>query len=392
MLALIAAFTPVLAQDTQPTPVPLQAIPVTLTAPVDTIEETPAAIAPEATEAAAVPVSAVTALPPSVQLEGLSMVWQSLNRCSAGALTILLSYYDWEGDYSVTIRGLNPHMDDVSVRLDEMVTFVNGYGLQGIERTGGTVELMKRLTANGFPVLVENSYYDGGDINRDWMSHNRVITGYDDAQQIFYTFDSLLGAGPDGRGRPLSYTDFDDRWRPFNRDYFIIYRRGDEPLLQAIMGDEHWDETANAEWTLAQAEAELNGDTPDSYAAFNAGQALVQLGRYEEAAAYFDRARGTGLPWRMMWYQFGPFEAYLRTERYQDVIDLARAVITATPGVEETYYYAGLAYAAQGDIQRAQSNLEVALQRNGNLAPARQALDLINQTGAAPAMSMVPLR
>ena len=369
--ALLLAFGGVAsAQEATETPIPLQA--VDASAPASD--------------------TATMSLPPAVQLEGLDMVWQSVNRCSAGALTILLSYYDWEGDYSTTIRGLNPSLDDVSVRLDEMVTFVNGYGLQAIERTGGTIDLLKLLTANGFPVLVENSYYDGGDLNRDWMSHNRVITGFDDAQGILYSFDSLLGAGSDGKGRPVQYADFDERWRPFNRDFLVLYQRGDEPLLQALLGEHFWDETANAEWTLAQAEAELSGETPDSYAAFNVGSALVQLGRYEEAAAAYDRARGAGLPWRMMWYQFGPFEAYLRTERYQDVVDIARSVITAHPGVEESYYYIALAYAAQGDIPRAQSNLEVALQRNGNLQAARTALEAIQQTGAAPAMSMAPLR
>ena len=368
LLAFGGAATVARAQEATETPIPLQAV------------DASAAIDP-----------AVMSLPPVVQLEGLDMVWQSVNRCSAGALTILLSYYDWEGDYSTTIRGLNPSLDDVSVRLEEMVTFVNGYGFQAIERTGGTIYLIKLLTDNGFPVLVENSYYDGGDINRDWMSHNRVITGYDDAKGVLYSFDSLLGAGPDGKGREVTYADFDERWRPFNRDYLILYQRGDEPLLQALLA-ESWDETANAEWTLAQAEAELNGATPDSYAAFNVGSALVQLGRYEEAAAAYDRARGAGLPWRMMWYQFGPFEAYLRTGRYQDVVDMARAVITAHAGIEETYYYIALAYAAQGDIPRAQSNLEVALQRNGNLQAARTALEAIRQTGAAPAMSMAPLR
>ena len=368
LLAFGGAATVARAQEATETPIPLQAV------------DASAAIDP-----------AVMSLPPVVQLEGLDMVWQSVNRCSAGALTILLSYYDWEGDYSTTIRGLNPSLDDVSVRLEEMVTFVNGYGFQAIERTGGTIDLLKLLTANGFPVLVENSYYDGGDIDRDWMSHNRVITGYDAAKGVLYSFDSLLGAGPDGKGREVTYADFDERWRPFNRDYLILYQRGDEPLLQALLA-ESWDETANAEWTLAQAEAELNGATPDSYAAFNVGSALVQLGRYEEAAAAYDRARGAGLPWRMMWYQFGPFEAYLRTGRYQDVVDMARAVITAHAGIEETYYYIALAYAAQGDIPRAQSNLEVALQRNGNLQAARTALEAIRQTGAAPAMSMAPLR
>src|SRR5690606_34909102 len=127
-------------------------------------------------------------------------------------LTILLSYYDeFDGDYATTINALNPSIEDVSVRLDEMIVFANGYGLEAIERTGGTIDLLKVLVANGFPVLVENTYYDGDDLNRDWMSHHRVIMGYDDALGVFYTFHSLLGAG-DGTGRPIEYEDFDNRW------------------------------------------------------------------------------------------------------------------------------------------------------------------------------------
>lgn len=321
-------------------------------------------------------------VPPSHKLTGLDMVWQQINRCSAAALTILLSYYDeFDGDYATTINALNPSIEDVSVRLDEMIVFANGYGLEAIERTGGTIDLLKVLVANGFPVLVENTYYDGDDLNRDWMSHNRVIMGYDDALGVFYTFDSLLGAG-DGTGRPIEYEDFDNRWRAFNRDYLVVYQPGDEPLLQALMGDQ-WDATANAEWTLAQAEAELAGENRDSYAMFNKGSALVALGRYEEAAEAFDAARAIGLPWRFFWYQFGPFEAYLQVGRYDDVITLARNTINATPGVEEIYYYLARAYEATGDLQRAEANYEVALMRNRNFTRAQAALDSMRATSNA---------
>lgn len=309
-------------------------------------------------------------VPPSQRLAGLQMFYQDFNRCSAAALTILLSYYDdnWTGSYTATINGLNPHSEDVSVRLDEMVTYVETFGLQGVERTGGTIDLLKILVANGFPVLVENIYYEGSDPMRDWMSHNRVVMGYDDAQGVLLTFDSLLGAGENQQGRAIPYADFDERWRPFNRDYLVIYKPGAEVLLSALMGDQ-WDETLNAEWTLHQAEGER--DTyRDSFAPFNMGEALVRLGRYEEAAAAFDEARAIGLPWRAFWYQFGAFEAYLQVGRYDDVIKLARDVIAATPGVEETYYYIARAYRAQGDVQRAEANLEVAIMRNKNFTAA----------------------
>jgi tetratricopeptide (TPR) repeat protein len=315
-------------------------------------------------------------LPTSHKLTGMDMVWQQVNRCSSAALTIQLSYFDWDGTYTDAINGLNPHAEDVSVRLDEMIAYAELQGLKGIERTGGTIEILKILVANGFPVLVENTYYDGGDYNRDWMSHNRVIVGYDDATGVVYALDSLLGPGEDGEGREIPYDDLYDRWQPFNRDYLVLYEPGDEPLLQAIMGDQ-WDAEYNAEWTLRQAETDINGPNPNSFAAFNRGSALVALGRYEEAAEAFDHARGVGLPWRMMWYQYGPFEAYLAVERYDDVIEIARHVISATPGVEESYYYIALAYRAQGDLQRAEANLEVSVLRNPNFTLAVEELQVL---------------
>jgi tetratricopeptide (TPR) repeat protein len=311
--------------------------------------------------------------PSAVRLDGLTMVYQDINRCSAAALSIQLSYFEEGIAYTEAIRWLNPHNEDVAVRLDEMAAFAHSRGLGAIERIGGTPELLKALVAGGFPVLIENSYYDGADYYRDWMSHNRVIMGYDDAVGMFYTFDPLLGAGEDGLGRPIPYEDIDTRWRPFNRDYLVIYRLEDEPALQAILG-QHWDTRYNAEFALAQSQAELDAGNFDSFTLFNQGAALALLGRFEEAAAAFDRARQNGLPWRMFWYQYGAFEAYYHTGRYDDLLALVRDVIAATPGVEEVYYYAALAYEAQGDLIRAQANYEVAAWRNPSFAPATAGL------------------
>ncbi|MBK8020563.1 MAG: hypothetical protein IPK19_03805 [Chloroflexi bacterium] len=322
----------------------------------------------------------VITLPPQARLEGLRPVYQQTNRCSAAALTIQLSYFGWTGTYDDTIRALNPHAEDVAVRLDEMLAFGEAQGLKGIERVGGTLELIKALVANGFPVLMESVYYDGPDAFKDWMSHNRVVMGYDDAQGVLLTYDSLLGNGENNSGRPVPYADVDTRWRAFNRDYLVLYRPEDEAKLQAILGP-LWDARAAAEQALAQSIAELDTPAADSFTLFNIGASLVLLERYEEAADYFDRARGTGLPWRMMWYMYGPFEAYYHTGRYQDVLQLARDVIATTPGVEETYYYAGLAYEALGEPARAKSNYEVAVMRNNGYAPAVAALSRLATSG-----------
>lgn len=332
----------------------------------------PAAAQEAAPEATAEALPILDTLPPSARLEGLTLIWQDINRCSAAALSIQISYFG-PYVYDSAVRELNTHIDDVAVRLDEMITFASDYGLRGVARIGGTLDLLKALVANGYPVLIENSYFEGAGGFNDWMGHNRVVMGYDDAQRVLLTFDPLLGAGENQLGRPIPYDDLDERWRPFNRDYLVLYRPEDEARVQAILGAQ-WDAAANAETALAQSQAELDSGEYDSFTLFNMGSSLVELGRYEEAADYFDQARANGLPWRMMWYQYGAFESYYHTGRYEDVIRLAQEVIANTAGVEETYYYIGLASEALGDFSRAANNYEVALWRNANFTAAASAL------------------
>jgi hypothetical protein len=312
-------------------------------------------------------------LPSAMHLTGLTPIYQQINRCSAAALTMQLSYFQWDGNYDQVIRGLNPHPEDVAVRLDEMATFAEAQGLKAIERTGGTVGVLKALVAGGFPVLVENSYFDGADGFNDWMGHNRVIMGYNDADRMLLSFDSLLGNGENNEGRPIPYDDMDSRWRTFNRDYLVLYRPEEEARLQEILGNQ-WDATANAEFTLSMSESEVQLGVDDGFTWFNMGSSLVALGRYEEAATAFDTAFEKGLPWRMLWYQYGPFEAYLQVGRTDDVIRLANETLATTHGIEEMYYYLGRVYEILGDNQRAAGNMEAAVWRNANFTAAAEAL------------------
>ncbi len=317
-------------------------------------------------------VVASAALPASATLDGLTLVWQDINRCSAAALSIQISYFG-PYVYDAAVRDLNPNIDDVAVRFDEMIRFAAEYDLRGVERIGGTLEILKALVANGFPVLIENSYFDGAGGFNDWMGHNRVVMGYDDAQQVLLTYDPLLGAGESQLGRPIPYADIDSRWRTFNRDYLVLYRPEDEARVMQVLGDQ-WDAAVNAEWALALSQAELDSGAYDSFTLFNLGSSLVALGRYAEAADYFDQARQNGLPWRMFWYQYGAFEAYYHVGRYDDIIALAQEVLATTEGVEEIYYYIGLAAEALGDFSRAANNYQVAVWRNENFTVAVEAL------------------
>jgi hypothetical protein len=321
--------------------------------------------------------SAFGALPTQVRLDGLQRVWQDYNRCSAAAFTMQLSYWREDVNYWRTIDALNPNSDDVSVRLVEMTRYAEVFGLEGIERTGGTLEQIKSLVANGFPVLIENVYYDGSNVMLDWMSHNKIVMGYDDDLGVLYTYDSLLGFGGDNTGRAVPYEDLDAIWRPLNRGYLVLYEPEQEAQLRDIMGPQ-WDEDYNIQWTYEMVQRDLERELTDSFDLFNLGTALVGLGRYEEAVEAYDQARAIGLPMRMMWYQFGPFEAYLETGRYDEVLNLARNTLNNQRGIEEVYYYIALAYLAQDDPDSAKANLEVALWRNPNFVEAQELMVQLN--------------
>ncbi len=93
------------------------------------------------------------------------------------------------------------------------------------------------------------------------------------------------------------------------------------------------------------------------------------------AAALRD-ARRLGLHWRRLWYQFTPFEAYYAVGRYQDVLDLTAATIEGAGGLEEAYYYQGLALAATGQ-KGPREAYEAAIAYNPNFTPARDALEAL---------------
>ncbi len=329
-----------------------------------------------------VPTRAQDNRPAQVHLTGLTPIWQDFNRCSAAAFTMQLSYFGWRGSYTDVVNRLNPNPDDVSVRLEEMAEFALEAGFGAVVRTGGTIDLLTTLVAGGFPVLVENAYYDGNGGWNNWMSHNRVLMGYDLATQTLYFYDPLLGTGTYGEGYAVSFTDFEARWRHFNHDYIVLYHPQDEATVRSIMG-EQWDVTANARWTLEQAQAEHIGGQSDSFTLFNMGVAQVALGDYATAAATFDRALALGVPWRLLWYEFAPFEAYLAVGRYADVLHRVQGVLADMPHIEELYYYAGRAYEGMGNLERATANYRAALFRNPYFTAARAALSTLEESNQA---------
>lgn len=358
--------TPVAALPTfTPTPPPTQAPSSTPTpAPTSQVQNT----------AARVDAPAASGLPASARMFGFVHTQQTWNNCGPANITMALTYFGWTRDQAYAATYLKPNREDKNVSPHELVQFVNERtDVRALHRMGGDVTLLKRLIANNFPVIVETSAMFEA---YDWIGHYRTLVAYDDTFGVFYIYDSFLGAGDNSQGVTESYNSLDEQWRAFNRTFIVIYQPENETLLRSLLG-ELADENRAAElaFEVAQNEARLNPQ--DAFTWFNMGTSLVALGRYQEAAAAYDQARRHELPWRMLWYQFGPFEAYYEVGRYEDVLALAQSNLNNAQELEESYYWRGRALLALGSPGQAADAFRLALRYNPRFAAAQQALDTI---------------
>ncbi len=289
-------------------------------------------------------------MPESVKLDGIQFELQSWNNQGPASLAMALSYWDWQGDQIDTARWLKPNVEDKSVSPQQMTYYTNQFTeYNAIYRMGGTAELMKQLLATGFPVIVRESIQPAGE---DWMGHYVLLMGYDDTEGHFLTFDSYLGYNQ-GNGRPSPYSTFDEHWRHFNRTFIVVYDLDREDDLRETLGD-YADPAYGYETALAQARSEAEQQRDDKWAWFNMGTSYVALGDYESAGIAYDQAIRHGLPWRMLWYQFGPYEAYFRTGNYDTALALANATQGITPYVEEVYFWQLMVYLARNDSAQAE--------------------------------------
>ncbi|MBC8100391.1 MAG: C39 family peptidase [Armatimonadetes bacterium] len=306
-------------------------------------------------------------------LTGIQYSKQTWNNCGPANITMALSYYGWTRDQDFAAQFLKWGREDKNVNPVELVSFVNEQAqVKALTRIGGDLNLIKLFISNGIPVIIETGYMPEG---YDWIGHYQTVVGYDDATGVFYINDSFLGPST-----VETYSFVDSFWRHFNRRFIIVYKPDDEALVARILGNLA-DPDQAAQHALEVAAQEGRQNPSDPYVFFNIGSAYAALGDYELAAAGYDLARqkeNPPLPFRMLWYQFGMFEAYYHVGRYDDVIALAESnLLTTGDYVEEIHYWYGQALAAQGKTTEAMSAFRQALRLKPNYEAAQTALDAL---------------
>ena len=336
-------------------------LPPTITATIEPIQPTPA---PQ------------TSNRPSNHIN-TGFVWdqQDWNNCGPTNVTMALTFYGWTRDQDYAASIIRPEREDKNVSPHELVSFVNDYtDLEALWRIGGDMDILRELIANEIPVIVEAGSMPEG---YEWIGHYQTIAGYDDAQQIIYLHDTFLGANTDNGLIIEDYNTFDNNWQHFNRTFIPIFEPNRTQLVMDILGTRA-EPLSAAEHAYNVAREEATANPRDGFAFFNMGTALTMLERYEDASTLFDQSTRLEIPRRMLWYQFGIFEAYFNVGRYEDVLSFVDVnLANGAEYVEETYYWQGRVYAMQGRTQDAITAFRTALQRNRNYTAAQEALDEI---------------
>ena len=342
-----------------------------------------------------------TPVPATVKLTGFRYEDQKnrWNYCGPANLSMALNFWGWDGNRDTVAKVIKPGVQDpkldfiqqgrsdVNVMPYELVDFVNdNTQFHALSRLGGNIEMAKSLIAAGFPFIAEKGYYEkdySGKIA--WLGHYQFVTGYDDVRQELIVQDTWN----DGPNFHISYDEFmaDQAWLAFDNIFIVAYPVDRENEVLNLLGP-YADETWAARHALSVAEDHISKSNGINlfFAWFAKGMSHVALQEYVDASTAFDQAftvynelgkDDKQRPYRMMWYQTGPYFAYFYAGRYQDVINLANVTLTDTiskPTLEESLYWRGRAEYMIGNTPAAVDDFRETLRLHPHWAPAIQAL------------------
>jgi tetratricopeptide (TPR) repeat protein len=253
--------------------------------------------------------------------------------------------------------------DDKSVTISELALEAERRGFSAYHRPGGSIELLKMLIANDFPVLVRTWLNSSDDIG-----HYRVVRGFDDLEGQLVQDDSLQG-----EGLRYDYSTFEDLWLPFQYEFLVIARPDQAGVMEALLGDlanqkSAWQKFYN------QSQKAIEQQPESTEHIFNQSIAAFHLGNFQESIQLFEQVQ-KGLSERMLWYQIQPIEAYLEMGNYEKVFALTDSILTGpNKAFSELYMLRGEAYERLGNPQVALSEYELALLYNKNLQAAQEKL------------------
>ena len=303
-------------------------------------------------------------------LENEYHVFQTFNNCGPASLSMVFSYFGINKSQKELGQELRPYQnprgdnDDKSVTLEELSRKSEEYGFVAYYRPNGNIELLKLFIAYDIPVIVKTLTKENEDIG-----HYRVVKGYDDTTREIIYDDSFQG-----KNLRFSYESFNKIWEKFNFEYLVIIPKDKVMIAEAIIGE---DKDINKAWEKAAKNArELVEKYPENiFYRFNLSVALYNTGAFQESVAEFEKVESK-LPFRTLWYQIEPIQAYFALSDYERVFYLTDEILNNyNKAFSELYLIRGEIYKIRGDAAAAKNEFEKAVFYNINLTSAKEALD-----------------
>jgi tetratricopeptide (TPR) repeat protein len=306
--------------------------------------------------------TAALTLPKSALLDGIKHQQQTWNNCGPANISMLLNFHGIADTQRDAARFLKPVREDKNVSPQELVAYTESRGLRARWVIGADMTLLKSLIAAGLPVIAESWFIPKPN---DEMGHYELIHGYDG--------DTLIADDSyEGPNQRLLAADWEPLWKVFNYSLIVVWPEARDTEVRTLLGD-RMDDVRMAALALDRARQQTAADPDDKFAWFNIGTNLLSLGDAPGATTAFEKADSLKLPWRMLWYQHGPYEANYAVGNFDQVLKLTNRSLKATGDLEESYFWRGKAHLALGKRTEARRDFSIALKLNPNYSAAAEA-------------------
>lgn len=294
--------------------------------------------------------------------------FQTFNNCGPAALSMALSYFKINESQQTLGQSLRPYQvqsgdnDDKSTTLEELAIKAQEYGLLAYHRPAGDIEMIKEFIAEDIPVITRTWTKPNEDIG-----HYRVIKGYTASELI--QDDSLQG-----KNLRYNFLNFNVLWEKFNYEYLVLVPKDKQVVAERILGSNI---NAQIAWQKAvtMSQEKLSQNPNDVTVRFNLSVALFNINDYAGSVKEFEKVE-SALPFRALWYQTEPIEAYYRLGNYSRVFEITNRILeNGNRAYSEVYIIRGDVYRDQGNRDAASSEYEKAVLYNKNLMIAKERIN-----------------
>ncbi|GGS02899.1 hypothetical protein GCM10008960_31900 [Deinococcus sedimenti] len=165
------------------------------------------------------------AQPSGYVLQGIPLVRQTYNACGPASITQVLAYYGLRTTQAAVSAQTRPTPRSY-MTARAIVDYAPQVGMEARLFRGGSVHTVRTAIRNGLPLIALQTHVTP----TRRIPHWRVVTGFDDARQVVYLMDPLLGYVT------MPYPDFERVWADHQGTFAVLYPPNLRDLVRRAIG------------------------------------------------------------------------------------------------------------------------------------------------------------